>query len=282
MSQDHQHCLARIRAHYPQFSTTEKKIADFILKRPEETIHSSINGLSDRLGVADSTVFRFCKRVGFKGFQAMKIALASEIMKDSSHDRLDEGDTPTSIASKVFRSNCKTIEDTLVILDEEDLMKAVQAMETARSIEFFGSGGSGIVALDGYHKFIRTGLKVHATLDSHIQLMAASQMTDEDCAIFVSHSGSTKDILHILDIVKSTGATTIGITNFAKSPLSQQVDIPLFTVSEETDYRNEALSSRIAQLTLIDTLYANLLQIRETRGQESIRKMQEAIKSKRG
>jgi RpiR family transcriptional regulator, carbohydrate utilization regulator len=282
MSQ-HQHCLASIRSHYPQFSVTEKKIADYILENPTEIIHSTINGLAEDLGVADSTVFRFCKRIGFKGYQAMKIALASEIvtgLKDI-HERVDEGDSTQTIATKVFRSNIKTIEDTLMVVDEEKFTKAVEIMTNARSIEFFGSGGSGVIALDAYHKFIRTGIRVHAASDSHIQLMTASQMTSEDCAVFISHSGSTKDILQVLDIVKETGAKTICITNFAKSPLSQGVDTSLFTVSEETDYRSEALSSRIAQLTLIDALYVNLMMQREMEGQDALRKMRKAISVKR-
>jgi RpiR family transcriptional regulator, carbohydrate utilization regulator len=111
--------------------------------------------------------------------------------------------------------------------------------------------------------------------------MTASQMTEKDCAVFISHSGSTKDILQVLEVVKETGAKTICITNFAKSPLSQAVEIPLYTVSEETDYRSEALSSRIAQLTLIDTLYVNIMMRREATGQEALKKMRSAISVKR-
>jgi DNA-binding MurR/RpiR family transcriptional regulator len=118
-------------------------------------------------------------------------------------------------------------------------------------------------------------------MDTHFQLMAASQMTKNDCAVLISHSGSSKDILHILNVVKSTGAKTIAITNYAKSPLSAAVDIPLYTVSEETEFRSEALSSRIAQLTLIDVLYVNILMKRGSEGQDALKKMREAITVKR-
>ena len=128
---------------------------------------------------------------------------------------------------------------------------------------------------------LRTGLKVNAVTDAHFQLMAASQMTKDDCAVFISHSGSSKDILHVLNVVKSTGAKTIAITNYIKSPLSTGVDIPLYTVSEETDYRSEALSSRIAQLTILDVLYVNLQLKRGSEGQDALKKIREAISVKR-
>ncbi|MFD2679289.1 MurR/RpiR family transcriptional regulator [Bacillus seohaeanensis] len=280
---EHKHCLASIRSRYPQFSETEKKIADYILEDPNKVLHTTINSVAEDLGVADSTVFRFCKRIGFKGYQAMKIALAAEIVTPlkNIHENVSEEDTIETISAKVFRSNMKTIEDTLLVLNEKSMQQAVNIMLASDKIEFVGSGGSGIIAFDAYHKFIRTGLKVHAATDSHIQLMTASQLTEKDCVIFISHSGSTKDILQVLKIVQETGAKTIGITNFAKSPLSNKVDIPLYTVSEETDYRSEALSSRIAQLSIIDALYVNIMLKRKEQGQDALNKMRTAISVKR-
>lgn len=283
MKKTQQPCLVSVRNLYPKFSVTERKIADYILKYPHKIIHSSINQLAEDLNVADSTVFRFCKRIGYKGYQAMKIALASEIVSplQDIHESINEGDTSDTIASNVFRANVKTIEDTLMIFNEEQMQSAVDSILAADSIEFFGSGGSSIIAMDAYHKLIRTGLRVHSVIDTHFQLMSASQLKETDVAVFISHSGSSKDILHILNVVKSTGAKTIAITNYAKSPLSAAVDIPLYTVSEETEFRSEALSSRIAQLTLIDVMYVNILMKRGIEGQTALKKMREAITVKR-
>jgi DNA-binding MurR/RpiR family transcriptional regulator len=283
MGKNQQLCLASVRSHYPKFSVTERKIADYILDNPKKIIHFSINQLAEVLNVADSTVFRFCTRIGFKGYQAMKIALASEVVTPLTdiHEKVNEGDTSETISSKVFRSNIKTIEDTLAVFNDEQMMLAVDALVTANSIEFFGSGGSSIIAMDAYHKLIRTGLRVNTVTDNHFQLLKASQMTEKDCAVFISHSGSTKDILHVLNVVKSTGAKTVAITNYAKSPLSSAVDISLYTVSEETDYRSEALSSRLAQLTLIDVLYVNILINKGIEGQNALKKMRDAISVKR-
>ncbi|MEW9502011.1 MurR/RpiR family transcriptional regulator [Jeotgalibacillus marinus] len=276
-------CLTKIRSLYPSFSEKDRKIADFILKDPKHIIHLTITQFAEELEVADSTVFRFCKRIGFTGYQAMKISLASEVVTPlkNIHDAVTEDDDTKSLAEKVFRSNMKTLEDTMQILDAEEINKVTQVMINARKIEFYGSGGSYILAMDAYHKFIRTGLNVSAPTDSHIQLMSASQLSPEDCAVFISHSGSTKDVLKICQIAKDTGAKTIAITNLAKSPLSKQVDIPLYTISDETDYRSEALSSRIAQLSYIDVLYVSIMRTLNSSGQESLEKMRNAISTKR-
>ncbi|MED4018277.1 MurR/RpiR family transcriptional regulator [Sutcliffiella cohnii] len=278
-----QSVLMNVRTNYPRFSVTERKIADYILKNPNKIIHSSINQLAEDLDVADSTVFRFCKRIGYKGYQAMKIALASEVVSPIKdiHENVDEGDSFDTIASKVFRANIETLEDTLQIVDEEQLQLAVDTIVSSKSVHVFGSGGSSIIALDAYHKLVRTGVNVHTVTDTHFQLMAASQLTEQDCAVLISHSGSSKDILHILNVVKKNNVKTIAITNFAKSTLSAAVHVPLYTSSKETDFRSEALSSRIAQLTLIDVLYVNILLKKGEEGQAALKKMREAILVKR-
>lgn len=276
-------CMMRIRSSYSTFSDKEKQIADYIIYNPYNIVHGTINQVADDIGIADSTVFRFCKRIGFKGFQAMKIALATEIQDpiNDIHEEIKEDDSEKTVTEKVFRTNIKTLEDTLTVIDEEQLKAAIDALVNARRVELFGSGGSGIIALDAYHKLIRTGISVFTQSDVHLQLMSASQLTKNDVAVLISHTGSTKDILNLLDIVKENGVTTIGITSFSKSPLSEQVDIPLFTVSDETDYRSEALASRIAQLTVIDAIYVNVMIARKEKGKQALKKVRDAISYKK-
>ena len=280
---EQQFALAAIRGSYSHFSDKEKKIADYVLNDPKNIIHLTINQIADELGLAESTVFRFCQRIGFKGFQAFKISLAAEVvapLKDI-HEKIEEGDSVKIVTEKVFRSNIKTLEDTLQIVDGDVMEQAVNTIFRARKIEFFGNGGSAIIAMDGYHKFIRLGLHVSMNLDSHMQLMAASQLQPEDVAIVISHSGSTTDVLAVLRILKEKGTSIICVTNFAKSPLSKEADIALYTLSEETDFRSEALASRIAQLSLIDALYTNLMISRGDEGKDSLRDMREAMSQKR-
>lgn len=280
---EQQFALAAIRGSYRHFSEKEKKIADYVLNDPKNIIHLTINQIADELGLAESTIFRFCQRIGFKGFQAFKISLAAEVvapLKDI-HEKIEEGDSISAVTEKVFRSNIKTLEDTLQIVDAKAMTQATEKLMAARKIDFYGNGGSAMVAMDGYHKFVRLGLQVSMNLDSHMQLMAASQLRSDDVAIVISHSGTTTDVLDVLRVLKEKGVTIISVTNFAKSPLSKGADIALYTVSEETDFRSEALSSRIGQLSLIDALYTNLMIARGNEGKKALQDMREAMSHKR-
>ncbi|MFG6119259.1 MurR/RpiR family transcriptional regulator [Thalassobacillus sp. B23F22_16] len=277
------HVLKRIRSSYQQFSEKEKQIADYIISDPEKIVHSSINQVADDLKVADATVFRFCKRLGFKGYQALKIALASELVSPIKdiHEEINEDDSEMDIMKKVFQANINAIEYTREIQSENNFTKALAIITDAKQIHFYGNGGSGVAAQDGQHKFMRSGLPSHAYTDTHLQLMAASQLTNEDAALFISHTGTNKDLLEVVDVAKQNGVPTIGITNYAKSPFSKAVDVCLYTVSPETGYRSEALASRLAELSIIDALYVNYSVKKKEQSQEAMAKMRKAISRKR-
>jgi RpiR family transcriptional regulator, carbohydrate utilization regulator len=271
--------LAGIRSHYPRLSDKEKKIADFILKQPETIVHQTISQVADHLDIADATVSRFCKRIGYKGYQALKIALAPEIMapNDMLHEEITDNDDAKMVAEKIFQSNIRTLENTLQVLDENELEQAAALLLSARRAEFYGFGGSNMVAMDAYHKFVRSGVPAFAFPDAHLQLMSASQLSNEDVAFIFSHSGASKDAYQLLQTLKKSGAKTIAITGFPKSPIGQQVDVALHTSSEETAYRSEALASRIAQLSIIDALYVTVIMRQKDKAQASVEKVRNAI-----
>jgi RpiR family carbohydrate utilization transcriptional regulator len=276
-------CFNKIRSYYPRFSEKEKQIADYIFKNPEKVIHRTINEVAEDLGVADATVFRFCKRIGFKGYHAMKIALASETITPIKqiHEKITDEDNEQEIAEKVFKSNIQTLEYTLQLLDRSTIEKAIELISTADSVHFFGTGGSSVIAMDAFHKFIRTGIKASAYTDTHFQLMAASQLTPKDVAVVISHSGTNTDTHNILNVAIENGAKVIGLTSFPKSPISQKAEVVLLTSSEETNYRSEALTSRIAQLSIIDVLYVNIMKRNKELSEKSLKKVRKAISKTR-
>ena len=275
--------LNKIRAIYRSMTAKEKEIGDYILQNPQTIIHLSITELAENLGVAEATIFRLCKRLGYRGYQDLKIALASEVVKPNQHihEEIADNDEINIIAQKVFASNIEAINDTLSLLDHEILEKVVEKLVHARKVDFYGSGGSAIIALDAYHKFFRIGLNCNAYSDAHLQVMSATLLTKEDIAIAFSHSGSNKDVIDAIKLAKESGATTVGITNYLKSPLSKEVDYVLHTSARETLFRTEAMSSRLGQLSLIDALNIAVSMKMQNKTLKNLKKIREAIAIKR-
>lgn len=250
--------FTRLNVAMPKLRDSEKKIVEFIQNNQEEIIHLSITEVAERSETSESSVVRLCKRLGYKGFQDMKIHLAKEVIEPVKqiHEVIEKGDNVMTIKKKVFQSNIQALYDSLEVCDDEQLVKAVEAIRKARTIEFYGTGGSGTVALDAQHKLLKLGIKSSAYIDPTLQAMSASMLTGEDVVVGISHTGSNTDVLNSLKIAKESGATLICITNASKSPITTISDIILQTASNETLFRTDAIASRIAQLTIIDILVA--------------------------
>ncbi|MCL1631147.1 MurR/RpiR family transcriptional regulator [Sporolactobacillus sp. CPB3-1] len=258
-------CIVRIQSAYPHLSEKERKIADYILEDPKETIHSSINQVAARIKVADATVFRLCRRLGFKGFQEMKIVLAADIARSKRFTEKDEEqkDSILNLAEKVFQDNIRTLENTYQILNGEAFKKAVNYLAHSERIAFFGSSGSALIAQEAHRKFVRAGIMTYAPGDGEFQMLSASQLTEHDAAVFISYSATDKHLVQVARTVKQRNCPAIGITGFMKSALAELMDVAMHTVSVPTDFRSESYVARAAQVTMIDALFVSVMNERK-------------------
>ncbi len=269
---------AQILREYENLKPVGKRLANYIMDNEREVIHLSITELAERADVSETTVIRFCRQLGYEGYQDFKIRTAQGMVPELSniHEDLSEGDSPRSVLKKVFASSISAIEDTLQIIDEVAFDKAATAIANATRIVFSGEGGSGIIAKDAEHKFIRLGIPTCSNLDPYMRLAAATLMKPSEVMLSISHSGSTKNIVEALSLAKKSGATTICITQYQKSPITKVADIVLTVFSKEVEYRSEAMGSRIAQLCVIDSLYVEVAKRLREKSWDTIKKVREA------
>lgn len=275
----------KIKSLYNGLSAKEQSIADYIIENPISVAHKSISDLSAELNVAVSTLFQFAKKLGFSGFKEFKMAILLEensfsttsINEKSIHENIEVDDNELTMAQKVFDSNIKTLTNTKEMLRLDDLKKAAEIILNSNLLYFFGVGGSGILAQDAYHKFLRSPTRVRHSTDYHIQLMEASLLTPQDCAICISHTGKSKETIKIAEIAKNAGAKVIVITSHASSPLAKIGDIVFISISEEIEFHSEALSSRISQLSILDSLYVILMFMNKEKSKEALSKVRRTI-----
>ncbi|OFK23694.1 MurR/RpiR family transcriptional regulator [Olsenella sp. HMSC062G07] len=270
--------LLKIKTSSSTFTRKEQSIAQLILSDPVRASRMTISEMSDELGVADSTIFKFAKHLGYQGFRDFRDDLLADAFDPqvSVHENISERDDISSVAQAVFQSSIKSLEDTLRLQQRDALDKAVQILLSSKRVSFHGCGGSNAVAYDSYQKFLRSPLQTVFAQDYHLQLMQASLLGPEDCAIVISHTGLTKEMVRLAGIVKKAGVRTIVITSYPSEHLQAYADVVLVSVSDETGYRSESLSSRISQLALVDTLYTAVM-FHVPNVSETLHKMRRAI-----
>ena len=250
--------LSLIRSQLPALNDSEVRVANWVLQNPNEIIQLSMAQVAQDCGVSDTTVLRFCRNAGFRGYTHMKMMLAQDMARPDQivHEDVDVTDDPATVARKVFMTNIQALRDTLEVMDMESLGRAADMLQNARRILIIGVGTSGPIVQDAHNKFFRLGLNSRAYTDSYLQLMEAALLETGDVVIGVSQSGSSTDPITTLEQAKKNGASTIIITGNAHSPLTRHADITFLSPSKET--RSEVIASRVAQISIIDALYVIL------------------------
>ncbi|MEO6991381.1 MAG: MurR/RpiR family transcriptional regulator [Candidatus Baltobacteraceae bacterium] len=276
-------CFVRIEGTYASLRSAEQRVADFILKHPEELIYLTVTELAERTQTSESTVVRLCQKIGYKGYQEFKIMLARDLVGpvEQVYEHIEPGDSLSELKNKVFQANAQALRDTMEVLADDELQRAVTAIAKARRLEIYGVGGSAPLALDAYHKFMKHGISAVSLSDGDLMAMSSSLLGPPDVALGISHTGTSKDVCEALARAKDGGATTICITHRATSPITKSADIKLFTAAKETAFGSDSMSSRIAQLSIIDTLYAGLALDDYDRSLRRIQRTREASQQKR-
>ena len=275
--------IARLKSAMPELPPAARRLASVIVDKPDTIVAMSIADLAKAARVSEGSVIGLCQQMGAKGFPELKIAIAREIgsSRELLHEDIVRDDGTADVIAKIAASHRTAIVDTAKVLDPAQVDRAVTLLRSAHRIEIYGIGTAAPIAEDAAYRFLRLGLDVKAMTDSHSQAVSAALTGPGVATLTISHSGRTRETLLATRLAKSAGARTICITNFGKPPLLKHCDVALCTAAVETRYRMEAMASRVAQLVVIDTIYACLALRRWERSLAAIRQSYAILSEKR-
>ncbi|KKB80855.1 RpiR family transcriptional regulator [Devosia soli] len=257
--------LKILSAKIDAMTQADQQIARFILDHPEQMLTMSSAALAEATGRSQSSVVKFSQKLGYEGYQQLKLdvnkAKAQEFHAPAGviHGSIDASDSYLTILQKLIGSKLLSMRETTAVNTEEKIDLALDALMSARRIQLAGVGASSLVARDFSYKLLKLGRTVLVDSDSHIQISNASALNGEDLIVALSHSGRSVETLRIAEIAKARGAKLLSVTGLQPNPLLELADISLFTVADEERVRSSAITSRDAQLMLMDMLFILLL-----------------------
>ncbi|OUM85444.1 MAG: hypothetical protein BAA01_12905 [Bacillus thermozeamaize] len=264
--------LGEVRRLIPSLSASEKRVANVVLEEPEKMIFWTVNELGERAKVGDATVLRFCRKLGLSGYQEFKLLVAQSLsphQQDGKTNEEEDADEQMAMIRRTTKTNMLAVQDTTEMLDPEVLKQAAERMIRAKSVHFYGVGSSGLTAADARLRFMRIGIPCSYMPDPHVQVMDAALLTKDDVAFCITYSGSTKDMLEIIQMAKFRGACTIVLTGHSRSPIIEHADIALFTSSKELPLLGGAFVTKIAQIHLLDLLFHQVIELNKSRSEEA-------------
>ncbi len=252
--------LLKLRELRDSMSGAERQIADYLLEHPESAMDLSIHKLAEKTFSSPSTIVRMCDRIGFSGYREFRRSITYELalrksVREQKYDDISQSDSNEDIIEKITYKNITSLEDTKNLLDADVLQKCVELLRNCRMVLLFGLGASLLVAHDAYLKFLRINKMCVINSDWHSQLLQARNATTEDCAIVISYSGETEEMVACMKALRENSTPIIAITRYSPSTVANLSDYRLYTAATETLFRSGAMASRISQLNVVDILY---------------------------
>lgn len=249
-------CKEIIIARMEQLTATERKLGKYILENYDKVLSYNVAELAKHARVSDASVVRFCRSLGYKGFQDFKMSIARDVLPQDQQVNpiLNRDDDAEMICKKTFASDINVLNRTLAGLNIKDMEMLGERLLNARKIAFFGTGGSQMVIQDAAHKFLKVGIHVVAHQDVDMQMMEAALLDERDVAVGVSFSGNNVRVNDCLKNARDNGAFCVGILSERKSPMRKLADKLVYSCYDETIFQSESVSTRIAQLAILDSL----------------------------
>lgn len=256
----------RIQMNRHTLLESENKVAEYIMgPHQNEIITQPVAKAAECIGVSVASIIRFCKKLGLTGYAELKLQMAKEaghfeaIGRQNTDSIIDRNMPLEDLPREIIQSTINGLRDTASIISTEMLVKAIEAIRNARQVLLVGVSNSAVVCKDLHCKLMRLGIVCHVSADSHEMLTQANFLSPADTVIGISHSGLTKDVVDCLRLANQKGTTTICISNYLHTPLTEAAKIHLLTGGHETSFSSETMVSRISQLAIVDMLYSGLI-----------------------
>lgn len=274
--------IRRITESQSSLRKSEAKVATYVLANLDQVIKMRIVDLASKSAVSEPTVIRFCRAIGFDGFQSFKLQLAQQLGLGSVFTQfaVEDNDTVADLLNKVFDTTVGSLITARDEINSEVLEQAIDSISSARRVEFYGFGASGSVAADAQHKFFRLQISSAAYTDPHIQRMSAISLGSEDVVVAISQSGETQALLQSVELAREAGANVIGLAP-QNTSLSRLCNLAIYVNMEEDLESFTPVSSRIAHLVVIDVLATGVALHRKPLLKEHLERLEKSQKALR-
>lgn len=264
-------CIIRINETMDTLSKQEQKVANYVLKHTFETAEMTVAELSKKCKCSTATIMRFCYALKYDGYRDFIKALYSDVANNlKSEERIYDIDNDDishmSVSSTIYtvcKLNIESLNNTLKILNADEIDKAINLIDKANKVAIFSLSGSAVVGDDAMFKFQRLAINSQAYKDSHSQILAASIMNSKDVAVIISYSGETTELIEVANMLKERNVPIICVSKYGDNPLSKISSINLHHASIGKGLKTYSTRSRIVQQNIIDILFVGLSQIRK-------------------
>lgn len=251
--------LQTLSAAYPYLSNSEKAVTHYIMNNLHHAVTLSAAGLAQKTNVSEATIFRLCRQLGFSGYKDLRQQLHKAVHAYSpsfltSMASETNAPSPQHLIQKTAYNGFRSLLDALSV-NADNVQQAITAITRAERIILSGVGAyTARICEMAAFGLQRIGLTCMLWVNEQTSQIQPHMIWPNDVIIGLSYSGGNQGVARLLRVAKDVGASTIAVTNYMRSPVAEQSDIPLITACREVDIQNFELLPRLSQIFIMNLL----------------------------
>ncbi len=252
-------CLLKIRSIRDDMSAIEKKLADFILKDSRLLRDYSSQQLATAVGVSQSSVVKFCQKLGYKGYPDFKLAINEAVAISSNGKTQNRNNHFTNlelnrVSDQLLQAKLSAVMASIELNQESIFIEAIGAIKKAKRIQVFGNGVSSFVAQHFAHGLIHCGKVTFSSTDPIYQMQFIETLESDDLLIMLNATEEVVIQQEILLRVREKGINTLRIGRYSPSSNYHVNDICLSTITDIAQEDGFDVVKRAAQQHIVDIL----------------------------
>lgn len=248
----------RFNAYRAQLNDNDLIIWKYIRTHGQQCGKMSIEQLGAKCNVSRTTVLRFAKKLGYKGYSEMRLYIAME-------------NEQVQYVPDTLERTCQAYQQVMDEVREQDFTRLLRWIDEAENLYVYGSGMVQnalakeirriFLAADKWFYHVEKGTEADVLLYS---------ITERDLVVMLSVSGETESTVELARALKVRGIPLVSITLQKENTLSQLCDIRLYIGSVEFDEQERDIYYRptAAFFILVELLFLKYVEYIKQKGED--------------
>lgn len=243
-----------------KLSKGHKKLVQYINDNYDKAAFMTASKLGESVGVSESTVVRFASEMGFKGYpelqkelqQMIKSKLTAVQRMEVSSSLIGEQGT----IKKVLTDDMELIRETLETVSNDEFLKAVETINSAKRIYILGVRSSASLAsfLYFYFNLVFENVVLINSSSASEMFEQMFRIGEDDVCVAISFPRYSKQTINALRFISDRGTKIIALTDSDHSPIAEYADALLVAKSDMAS----VVDSLVAPLSLINALIVSV------------------------
>ncbi len=250
----------------------ENEIANFVLKNPNFIVNNTITNIATKIGVSETSINRFCKKIGYKGFQDFKIAL----VQGSLYREIQtvSNDTQQSLMLTMLTDCKKMLDNTFAMMKEENFLDIVDYIKASRTIYIFDNHSPLRIGECLQQKLKTIGVDAIIINDWASMKLYCSKCQKNDVFITFFNTMCSTTMIDALSLINQRKGKNVVITSYDSQKMNEISNVKIVTADKLYIQNKDALSEQMTFVFVIDLLFMYLLQdedfLQEKRNSDAI------------